>query len=133
MIDKTKCPKCGKFKKPIFPYCFVCNKTEKESSPKWDKADASATEFYCYVLQLADGTYYAGQTRELRERMMEHREGLTKSTAGTNPKLKWFTIVDSREVAATLEVELKKLCDGNPREIRRRIIAFQDLMKEVSL
>ena len=30
-----------------------------------------------------------------------------------------------------MEVEFKKLVDSNPREIRRMVIAFQDLVREI--
>ena len=54
----------------------------EEHSDSWSAGDADASEFYIYVLKLNDGTFYAGQTREIRERLMEHRDGTTKTTAG---------------------------------------------------
>ena len=60
---------------------------------------------------------------------MEHRDGRTKSTAGRDPKLVWFTIVRSRDEATELEPLIKELCDRNPREIRRRIVGFQNLVR----
>lgn len=77
------------------------------------------------------GRFYPGQTQELRERISEHRDGNTKSTAGKNPKLVRFAQMPSRDAATTREVELKKLVDGNPREIRRMVVRFQDLIREV--
>ena len=144
------CPKCGRGKHVQYDLCMDCNakaparaqkrgtgkrgKYEPERSEAWDKADAGVEEFFVYILKL-DGPqgaeFYAGQTRELRERLSEHRDGGTKSTAGRNPKLVWFQVVPTREIAAEYEVELKKLIDRNPREIRRRVIQFQDLVKEV--
>ena len=81
-------------------------------------------------MKLEDGSFYAGQTREIRERLMEHRDGMTKSTAGKDPKLVWFTTVTTREQATDYEVQVKRVCDGNPREIRRWIRRFQDLVEE---
>ena len=104
---------------------------KREHSERWEAGDAEATEFYVYILKLDRGRFYAGQTRELRERLMEHRDGLTKSTAGQNPKLVWFSTVPTREEAVTVEVELKRLCDKNPREVRRRVRRFQDLAQEL--
>lgn len=100
-----------------------------ERSTAWEAGDAKATTFYVYVLKLTGPMpFYAGQTRELRERLMEHRDGLTKSTAGKEPKLVWFTTVDTRDEATRFERVVKKLCDENPREIRRWIVQFQDLV-----
>lgn len=104
---------------------------KKEHSPAWEKADAAASEFFVYILKLDGGRFYAGQTRELRERLSEHRDGNTKSTAGKNPKLVWFATLPSRDAAASMEVELKKLIDANPREIRRMVVKFQDLIREL--
>lgn len=73
----------------------------------------------------------AGQTRELRERLSEHRDGKVKSTARRNPRLVWFGILPTREAATQMEVELKKLIDSNEREIRRMVIDFQDLVREL--
>ncbi len=71
----------------------------------------------------------AAAVREEAER--EARDGKVTSTAGRNPKLVWFTSVGSRESATSLEVELKKLVDSNPREIRRMMLTFQDLVREL--
>lgn len=103
----------------------------KEYSPAWEKGDEAATEFFVYILKLDGGRFYVGQTRELRERISEHRDGNTKSTAGKNPKLVWFTALSSRDAATSMEAEMKKLVDSNTREIRRMYVKFQDLIKEV--
>ena len=106
-------------------------KYDKEYSKKWKAGDAGATEFFVYILKLDGNAFYAGQTRELRERLMEHRDGDAVSTAGKNPRLIWFTKVSTRDEATTLESELKRLCDENPREVRRRVLQFQDLVQEL--
>ena len=93
--------------------------------------DATATEFFVYILKLEGGTFYTGQTRELRERLSEHKDGRVKSTAGKTPQLVWFTSVPSRNAATSLEVELKKLVDTNPREIRRMVVRFRDHVREL--
>ena len=103
----------------------------REHSPRWGAGDAQANEFYVYILKLDDGGLYAGQTRELRERLMEHRDGTTRSTAGRNPRLVWFSTVATREEATETELELKQLYDRNPREIRRRIVRFRELVGEL--
>ena len=125
------CPGCGRGKEAKYDTCSECRSSgqangkeagtkgkgktyRREYSPAWDAADAEASEFYIYILKLDDGSFYAGQTREIRERLMEHRDGTTKSTAGKNPKLAWFSTVTSREEATGLEVKLKRLCDKNP-------------------
>ena len=135
-----KCPGCDRFKDVQYERCIECNNLDqrskagpyrREHSKAWELGDAEATEFFVYLLKLKDGTFYAGQTRELRERLMEHRDGQTKSTAGKDPKLVWFEVVDTREDAEEMEAELKHLRDKNLREIRRMVLDFQDLVKEL--
>ena len=137
------CPGCGLAKSAKYRTCLDCRPTEssrsekpkktyrREHSDAWKAGDSEADEFYVYILKIDDGSFYAGQTREIRERLMEHRDGTTKSTAGRNPKLVWFSTVSTREQATGLEVQLKKLCDRNPREIRRWVRRFQDLVEEL--
>lgn len=134
--DIDDCPGCGRGKEAKYPTCPECRSAHgkayrREYSPAWDARDAAAEEFYIYILKLDDGAFYAGQTREIRERLMEHRDGTTKATAGKSPRLVWFSTVSSRDEATKLEVQLKKLCDKNPREIRRWIRKFQDLVEEL--
>ena len=146
-----QCPGCGRGKDSQYELCLDCRNPSRaqsarpqpgrvnanrgryrtEYSPAWDKADSSANQFYVYMLKLDGGEFYAGQTRELRERLSEHRDGRVKSTQGRNPKLVWFGILPTREAAASTEVELKKLIDSNPREIRRMYLSFQDLAREL--
>lgn len=139
LIDE--CPNCGQSKATKYKVCAECyDKTQQRSpmapakqldgpehSQAWEKkGDATAEHFFVYILKLDRGKFYAGQTRELRERLSEHRDGQTQSTAGKNPQLVWFGMLPTREQAAAREVELKKLVDSNPREIRRMIISFRD-------
>ena len=144
----NECPGCGQAKDAEYDVCLDCYRDpvrqkvrftaqtkqrwyKPEYSPTWEPGDAAADRFYVYILKLDGGEFYAGQTREIRERLMEHRDGTTKSTVGRNPRLVWFTIVPTRDEAEELEVELKKLVDGNPREVRRLVRKFQDLVEEL--
>jgi predicted GIY-YIG superfamily endonuclease len=145
IIDK--CPVCGRYKDEEYEFCLECKKKQHtttqsindskklkykvEHSKAWDKADEGADRFFAYILKLDDGSFYVGQTRELRERMSEHRDGKQSSTAGRDPRLQYFEVLSTRESAEQGEVELKKIRDTNPRQIRRMIITFQDLLREV--
>lgn len=153
------CPDCGRGKDSRYPCCLECRRDRDavdvgvppsrsfpqapaggvsrrpapplERSARWDRGDASASCFYAYLLRLSDGSFYAGQTREIRERLMEHRDGAARSTSGRNPKLVWFMRFPSREDAAVHESRLKVLCRDNPRQVRRMIRAFQDIVGEL--
>ena len=140
------CPGCGRGKYAQYDVCMDCYRSgtrrktaprsaskryEPEHSPAWEKGDEAATRFFVYILKLDGGKFYAGQTRELRERLSEHSDGRVQSTAGTNPRLVWFATLPTRNDAATMEVELKKLVDSNPREVRRIVIGFRDLVREL--
>ena len=140
-----RCPDCERYKDAKYSLCLGCKsdnpqastksskRYQREHSTAWEAGDVEATAFYIYVLKLNDGSFYAGQTREIRERLMEHRDSRTESTAGRDPKLVWFTVVGTRDEATRFESVVKKMCDQNPREIRRWIVQFQDIVKEVDL
>jgi hypothetical protein len=42
-------------------------------------------------------------------------------------------MVPTREEATSMEVDLKKLVDSNPREIRRMYLSFHDLVRELDV
>ena len=146
-----ECPGCGQGKDVQYEVCLECYRNpppqlvragqtgsrpnyrwyKPEYSPAWEKGDSTANQFFVYILKLDGGKFYAGQTRELRERLSEHRDGRVQSTAGEKPKLVWFGILPTRDAATAIEVELKKLVDSNPREIRRMVLGFRDLVREL--
>ena len=104
----------------------------REHSPAWRRGDEAAACFYAYLLRLDDGSFYAGQTRDIRERLMEHRDGSgARATAGRSPRLVWFRTFPTRDGAAAEESSLKALCRDNPRQVRRMILAFQDVVGEL--
>tara|TARA_R100000808_G_C2073969_1_gene100348 strand:- start:32 stop:601 length:570 start_codon:yes stop_codon:yes gene_type:complete len=146
-----QCNSCDSFIDVLYDVCLDCksnakkvssksskptprNKYQQESNPAWDKADKEVSTFFVYILRLNDGTYYAGQTNNLRRRMYQHKErNTTKSTKDKQGKLMWFAPMPTRDSATKQEVELKKLIDKNPSAIDERIIAFRDLIKEVDM
>jgi predicted GIY-YIG superfamily endonuclease len=152
LIDQ--CPKCGRFKSTEYKQCLDCyhkrpikhwtpptdfsqpkpqsETVNIEHSKKWERGDKDIDRFYAYILKLDGGVFYIGHTRELRERISEHLDGTTASTKGLNPKLQYFEILPTREEAVKREAELKKLVETNNREIRRMIISFQDLIRELN-
>ena len=97
----------------------------------WAMRDEGVDAFYVYILKLDNGSYYVGHTRELRERMLEHKHGSTVSTAGKHPKLRYFEVLPTRETAMTREAEIEKIRKKNNREILRMITRFNDLVREL--
>ena len=96
-------------------------------------ADKDADRFFVYILLMNNGEYYVGQTREIHERLHEHRNNMSKSTKGRKPKLQWFTTVQTRKEAADLEAELQQM-NSNPagrREINRWVVDFKRLSDEL--
>ena len=149
----TKCSRCANFKPARLPLCNSCfvsgsqrgparklpssaksvsKSYQVENYPAWGRTDASASYFYTYILRLSSGEFYVGQTRELPERLSEHRDGKVSSTRGKAPELVWFTELPSREEATKLEAELKQIRDRDERAIRRMIIRFQSLARELA-
>ena len=79
-----------------------------------------------YLLELDGGkNLYAGQTRNLVLRMMEHSGGTTKTTAGRRPQLAWFEQVSSRQAAVEKEADLKHQIDTQPEAVRQMVAGFR--------
>lgn len=147
-----QCPKCGRFKSAIYELCLDCYEGQQvipwepptaikgkvhqpdiEHSNVWTKADQGVNRFFVYILKSDDGDFYVGQTRELRERLSEHRDKKTKSTSERRFTLQYFEIWPTRRPAEIREAKMKQLVKDNPRQIRRMIIGFHDLIKEVKM
>ena len=59
-------------------------------------------------------------------------DGKVASTKGFSPRLQYFEILPTREAAEIRETELKKFVGSNPRQIRRMILGFRDLVSELN-
>jgi putative endonuclease len=116
-------------------YSLICREHEYFPNPlkAWVKKDEGNSMFYVYVLMLNCGKFYVGHTRDLKDRIAEHKEGQTISTAGENPRLRYFEIFPTREGAMRREQELKKVAKHNEREIYRMIWNFHDVISELDM
>ena len=142
-----ECGNCDQFKSSEYELCLTCkrelsrSKRKAGKSPRKTKVGESKPEyvldapdprprkdedtdvFYVYILALNDGKYYAGQTNDIKSRILEHNRGKTKATIGKNPKLVWFSRVRTRPEAEAYEKDLKKLCrDENDRVVSRTMV-----------
>lgn len=74
---------------------------------------SSNTNYYVYIVECSDGTYYTGQTDNLELRIKKHNgefKGGAKYTRGKGPVfLKHFEEFSSRSEALKREAEIKKL------------------------
>lgn len=80
-----------------------------------------AKDWSCYLLECADGTYYAGVAPEVEERLRKHNAGRgAKYTRGRRPvRLVWSHPCGSYAKARALEAHLKS-CS---RQKKRQLIA----------
>jgi putative endonuclease len=99
----------------------------------WEKKDRGIHRFFVYILKLDNGKFYVGQTRELLERISQHREGQAISTAGAHPRLLYFEILPTREDAMRREHELKRLTRNDTRELCKMIRTFHDIISEIDI
>lgn len=123
------CPglNCSRFKSVNYDFCADCSKRlATEDEPQWEAADEACNEFYAYLLVNPDGDWYAGQTRNLRNRMWMHRMGRCHSTQDGDYRLVWFEVHPTREAATGRELELKRLVATDPYAVLDRIFRFQD-------
>ena len=71
---------CKRFKSISYDCCAECSKhLEPESDPAWEAGDEGWSEFFAYLLVSAEGDWYPGHTRSLRNRVWLHR------SAGARP------------------------------------------------
>ena len=122
-------PGCGMRVKARFQLChnhfLAASRYQWEHRNGWGKKDRQADAFYVYLLELDGGkNLYAGQTRNLMRRMMEHGEGTTKTTAGRSPRLAWFEQVPTRQAAVEKEADLKYRIDTEPGTVRQMVENF---------
>lgn len=68
-------------------------------------------EYFVYILQCRDGTFYIGYTNDLDRRIKVHNEGLgAKYTRGRTPvKLLYYERFYDKSRAMKREISLKKL------------------------
>ena len=121
---------CKRFRSLEYERCADCGKSAApESDPAWAPGDEGRTEFYAYLLRQG-GELYAGHTRDLRERLWEHRSGICMATspanAGEPACLVWFQTFDTRAEAADRELELKQLLLRDRRAALAMVFRFQD-------
>jgi len=66
--------------------------------------------FFVYILECADGSYYTGQTKNLKNRMKQHRTGRgAKYVKSRLPfKIRHTETFDTRSQAMKRENEIKK-------------------------
>ena len=103
---------------------------QPESNPAWDTADAKNQPllYYAYILELSNGSYYAGHTNNLKARLAEHALGTAKATQGKKGKLRWFTQTYDRNNAAKIEARLKRAISRGNSKVQEAIADFESLV-----
>ncbi|MGM7724492.1 GIY-YIG nuclease family protein [uncultured Metabacillus sp.] len=78
------------------------------------------TNHYFYVLECNDGSYYAGYTVDLKQRLKKHNEGKgAKYTRGRTPvKLLYSEMYETKSEALKREISFKRL----PRKAKEKYL-----------
>ena len=132
-----RCPSdgCQRFRSLEYEYCADCARAAPESDSTWATGDEGHGTFYAYLL-LQGSQFYAGHTRDLRERLWEHRSGdclATSPDSGAEPAhLVFFQEFATREAAAERERELKQLLLRDRRSALAIAFHFQDVARLVT-
>ena len=88
--------------------------------------------WYVYILELADGGYYIGQTNDLVTRIAEHAiGGGAKATQGKTPRLVWFSHTHDRVAAKRMENRLRRALQRSPASIAEAVANFDRLIRLV--
>ena len=93
-------------------------------------ARRSQARWFCYLLQCADGTLYAGITNALGRRVARHNAGTaSKYTRARRPvRLVWAEPARDRAAASRREAALKRLRRGDKEALARRPSAWSARM-----
>lgn len=76
-----------------------------------------------YILECADGTFYAGITTDIERRLKEHngRKMGAKYTAARRPvKLAWIRGFENRSLASREEARIKKMTRAGKSELVKK-------------
>ncbi len=99
-------------------------------------AELQRASRYVYILKLADGSFYVGQTSNLPVRIGEHRDGTQAQTREKGPRLVYFEYYEgSRDEVRERENELT-LMNQSPigrRGIRETIEHFRGPLRLLDL
>jgi len=84
--------------------------------------------FIVYIIESqVDGTFYVGQTNNLKDRLKRHNKGIIKSTSSKRPyNLCYFEEYKTRSEAMFREWEIKKKYNT---ERRKKLICSFDNLK----
>ena len=76
-------------------------------------------EYYCYIVECTDGTFYTGWTTDLEKRVAAHNAGRgSRYTRLRRPvKLVYFENLPNRSEAMRREVQIKRL--SRPAKLKR--------------
>ena len=144
--DIDECPQCDSYKSEEYDVCLNCYRQGPSAGQRPAAAtivverddrefagDQDTDRFFVYILLLNDGNYYVGQTNDLLARLHEHRNGMSQSTRGKEPKLQWFMTVPTRDAALNLEAALQILNEhpADRRQITNLVIDFRKLTAEL--
>lgn len=76
-------------------------------------------DWFVYILECMDGTYYTGITRDLTRRVKEHREGVgakyTKSKGARG--LLWCMPCANRSMASKHEAKIKAMTKADKKKL----------------
>ena len=77
-------------------------------------------DFYVYIVECADGTYYTGITTDVDRRILEHNFSFrsAKYTRSRRPvKLVYSKLIGTRSAASIEECRIKKLSRSKKKDI----------------
>ncbi len=84
---------------------------------------------YVYILRLADGSFYIGQSNNLDMRVVEHHlDAGALATKGQDSRLVWFSHTHDRESAQQMESRLQSLLERSPLAIEEQVARFSRLL-----
>jgi len=92
----------------------------------------SHENWFTYIVECSDGSYYTGISKNLPKRLLSHNNGLgAKYTRGKLPvALMWFKELKNKSEASKLEYRIKKLSKNNKIELVKGKIKAESLFSK---
>jgi predicted GIY-YIG superfamily endonuclease len=129
-----KCPRCGRMKDSVYYLCLDCyvgrkiKKKKPEPAPPMPSWSGRLEQYmagtagipgesvrcYVYILEVDDGTFYVGHTKDIRDRLKEVRKPGKSAKSAQPPKLRYLEFFNSERSAKRRVIELREFAATNP-------------------
>lgn len=147
-----KCPRCGRMKDSVYYLCLDCyvGRKIKKKKPEPGARMPSQAErldqyvqriaginndeskrIFVYILEVGDGTLYAGHTQDIQDRLKEVRKPVKSTGTAKPPRLRYIEFLNNERKARNRVIELREFAAVNPAYIDTLSKEFYNNMERI--